>query len=509
MIWVFVAAVAAILIGVYVIRPRVGPLFGGDFQGVKTEAFVGPIVTLAVFLTAFVVAQALGTYQRTNQAASQEAAAIELMFENAGLLPDEQGRELQASAICYARATANLEFPSLADGERAPALDWWAGEFTEQIPAVLDGPGSVVGQIVSLNRQQTEARANRIFEAQPQLPTLTVALMVIAFLGVVLALSSLAVPDMRQRVLLVLVGLLATLLGGTIFMIEQLEEPFSGFLRIKPTAIENADARMESIFPAGYPLPCDEDGRPIPVVAADVPAGTVAPGEDPLVVCSAVGFRPMNFADPKGQTPSGYAGFDVDLIQYIADRIGRTVQIEEQPLPRLTNAVNVGLCDVIASAFTITPGRAESVDFSVPYFDSDLAVLARVGATPPEAGIAGLRGERIGVQSGSNAQEYIDDNRPPGSTVLNYATSDELLAALRSGEVDVAIKPLPAARFDASQDPGLVVSSALGLEQQFAFAVAKGADPALLDEINAGIEAARADGTLDELQRRYFPPTAP
>ncbi len=509
MIWVLIAAFAAILIGVFVIRPRVGPLFGGDFQGIKTEAFVGPIVTLAVFLTAFVVAQALGTYQRTNQAASQEASAVELLFENAGLLPDQRGRELQAATICYARAVSDLEFPALADGERSPAVDWWAGEFNEQVPTVLDGPGSVVGQIVSLNRQQTEARANRIFEAQPQLPTLTIALMVVAFLGVVMALSSLAVPDMRRRVLLVLVGLLASLLGGTLFIVEQLEEPFSGFIRVKPTAMINAEARMDAAFPGGYPLPCDEQGRPVPTVAADVPAGSVAPGDDPLVVCSAVGFRPMNFPDTSGQTPSGYAGFDVDLIQYIADRIGRTVQIEEQPLPRLTSAVNVGLCDVIASAFTITPGRAESVDFSDPYFDSDLAVLARVGATPPEPGLAGLRGERIGVQTGSNAQEYIDNNRPPRSTVRDFATSDELLAALRSGEIDVAIKPLPAAKFDVSQDPGLVVSSTLGLEQQFAFAVAKGADPALLADINAGIEAARADGTLEELQQRYFPPTTP
>jgi ABC-type amino acid transport substrate-binding protein len=429
MIWALIGAFVAIAIGITVVRPRMGRLFRGDFQGVKTEAIVGPIVTLAVFLTAFVVVQALGSFQRTNQAASQEAAAVELMFENAGLLPDQQGAPLQASAICYARSVANLEFPALADGSKSAEVDWWAAEFTQQIPPILDGPGSVVGQVVSLNRQQTEARASRIFEAQPQLPTLTVVLMVVAVLGVMLALSSLAVPDMRRRVLVLLVGLLATLLGGTLLLVEQLEEPFSGAIRVRPTAIENAAARMEAIYPAGFPFPCDESGRPVPVVAADVPAGSVA------------------------------------------------------------------------------PGRQELVEFSVPYFDSDLAVVARVGATPPEGGLAGLRGLRIGVQSGSNAQEYLANNRPPGSTVAGYRTSDDLLAALRSGAIDVIVKPLPAARYDATQDAGLVVAGTLGLDQKFAIAVAPGTDGVLLGEINAAIEAARDDGTLDALNQRYFPST--
>lgn len=43
-------------------RPRISTLFQRDFQGVKIEAFIGPVVTLTVFLAAFVVAQATQTY---------------------------------------------------------------------------------------------------------------------------------------------------------------------------------------------------------------------------------------------------------------------------------------------------------------------------------------------------------------------------------------------------------------------------------------------------------------
>lgn len=500
MIWALVAAYVVVVIGVLVVRPRVGRFFKGDFQGLKTEALIGPIVTLAVFLSAFVVAQALGTYQRTVQASSQEAAAVELMFENAGLLPGQQGTALQSSAICYSRAVANLEFPALAGGTTAPAVDWWAGEFNRQIPAVIEGPSSVVGQIVSLNRQQTEARASRINDASPNLPVYALVLMVVAVLGVLLALSSLAVPDMRRRVVFLFVGTLATLLGGTLFLIEQLEEPFGGVLQVKPTAIENAANRMDASYPAGFPRPCDEDGQPVPVASNSVPGSQVETGSTPLVVCTNASFRPMNYVDPT----SGYAGFDIELAGYLAQKTGRTLVIEEQPLDRLSDAVNVGLCDAVISAYTITPARTEVVDFTQPYLMTDFAVLARTGTPLDGTGAAALKGQRIGVQSGSSAQQYLNENRPVGSTIVTFRTNDEVLTALRNGDIDVALKPLTSAQFDASTDSGLVVATTLGLDQQFAVAVAKGSDEQFRSQLDAAISAGKQDGTIDRLKAKYL-----
>lgn len=109
MIWALVAALAAVVIGVFVIRPRLRGLFNGDFQGVKTEAFIAPILTLTVFLCAFMVAQASSTYQRANQSASTEGSAVQLLYENAGMLPNGSGQALQAASVCYARAVHHLE----------------------------------------------------------------------------------------------------------------------------------------------------------------------------------------------------------------------------------------------------------------------------------------------------------------------------------------------------------------------------------------------------------------
>lgn len=512
MIWALPAAFVAVLIGVFVLRPRMSSLYRGDFQGVKTEAILGPIITLAVFVSALVIAQANATYQRGSQAASQEANAVELLYENAGLLPDDGGTPIQATAICYARAVSRVEFPAIADrGGQSRTVDWWGGEFNREIPKVIDGPGSVVGQIVSLNRQQTENRASRIYDAEPHLPLFTVILMVSAVIFVVLALATFAVTDMRRGLVLGLVGALALLLGSTLVMVEQLEEPFSGIIRVKPSAIEKSLDRMERALPAGEQLPCDESGRPVPSPNPAVADAALAKGVEPIVGCATVGYPPMAFADPNGATPTGYTGFSIDLAQSIADRAGRPLVIEEQPLDRLADAVEVGLCDAVVGAYTITPEAAREVDFTQPYFDVDLAVVVPAGSEVGAGGLDGLRGRTIGVRTASGAKSFTNERRPVGTTVKEFSTNEQLSAALRGGEVDAVLIPEPAAIAAANQDPSIAIAATVPTEQQLAYATAQDGDRATFDLLNDGITQAKADGTYAALYRTYFnedPPAA-
>ncbi len=502
MLWALIAAIVAVFVGVFVLRPRVAGLYKGDFQGVKTEAVVGPIVTLAVFLTAFVVAQATLTFQRTNQAVSQEAASVELLYENAGLLPDGAGDELQASAICYARSISNLEFPALAEGRTSPETEWWAGQFNAQVPEVLDGPGSVVGQIVSLNRQQTEARASRLFDAQPNLPVLTLTMLVIAIVGVLTVITTLAVPDMRRRVLISLALLLAVLLGGTLFLIEQLEEPFNGVIRVQPTAVVNAQARMESRLPDGEVLPCDDQGSPVNPEAQAL----AARGETPLVICSDVPFPPFASEDATSSSPSGYTGFDIDLAQSIANSSDRTLVVVDEPFDQILDAVRVGVCDAAVSAVTITPERAEQVDFSQPYLEvgQSLVVRSEQGTV---ASLADLSPRTVGVQAGTTGERFVEANRPAGLRILDYPSTEDQFAALRSGQVTGIVLDSPVADVAVADDPGLRVAVGFDTDEQYGIAVARD-NAETLAVIERGLEQARADGTLDGLRQRYLGPAA-
>ena len=266
MLWAFVAALLAVPVGVFLVRPRLKGVFTGEFAGLKTEALLGPVITLTVFLSAFVVAQATQTYQRANLQASTEAGAVALLYQNAGLLPGGTGTDLQASSICYSRAVVNYGWPAMKSLRPSPVVNGWAREINKQTTAVLDGPGSVVGQIVTLNRTITETRNQRLYDAAPHLPLLTIILMIGSAIGVILALGSLAVPDMRRSVLLVLITTLAVLLGGTLYLVEQLEEPFTGIVRVEPTQMATTARNLAAEFRLTHDdgdVPCDVKGSPV------------------------------------------------------------------------------------------------------------------------------------------------------------------------------------------------------------------------------------------------------
>jgi len=265
MFWAFMAALAAVPVGVFVLRPSIAKLFNKDFQGIKIDAIVTPIITLTVFLTAFVVAQATQTYQRAGQNAIGEANAVALLSENAGMLPGERGQALQAAAICYARAVHHLEWPAMRHGSPSVTVDHWAKQFNIEVPKVLDGPSAIVSQVVSLDRTQSEMRQLRLYEASPHLPQTTIIIMIASVLLVILVLTSFAIADIRRRVLLPMSFALATLLGGTLYLVEQLEEPFSGIIRVEPTLIRQVEKRLLVEFGTRYPgveVPCTDDGTP-------------------------------------------------------------------------------------------------------------------------------------------------------------------------------------------------------------------------------------------------------
>jgi hypothetical protein len=265
-IWALVAVLLAVLVGTFLVRPRLKGHFKGDFAGIKTEAILGPIITLTVFLSAFVVAQATQTFQRANLQASTEAGAVGLMYQNAGLLPDRTGQELQGIQVCYARSVVNYGWPAMQQLKPSPIVNDWARQTNSQITALLDGPGSVVSQLVSLNRTEAETRAQRLYDAAPHLPILTLVLMIGAAVGVVLLLTSFAVPDMSRRVLLTLAFTLAVLLGGTLYLVEQLEEPFTGIVKVSPTQMQTVATTLTAdweVTHKGEALPCDATGKPV------------------------------------------------------------------------------------------------------------------------------------------------------------------------------------------------------------------------------------------------------
>ncbi|MEN0071500.1 MAG: transporter substrate-binding domain-containing protein, partial [Propionicimonas sp.] len=118
-------------------------------------------------------------------------------------------------------------------------------------------------------------------------------------------------------------------------------------------------------------------------------AGSAAPSADPgasgssapaadfglveagaLTACADIPYPPFEFEDPS--SPTGYSGFDIDVMSAIAEKLGlqyKVIDVEFNALQSGT-VLAAGQCDIGASAITITEERKANIDFSDPYYDS-------------------------------------------------------------------------------------------------------------------------------------------
>jgi ABC-type amino acid transport substrate-binding protein len=110
-------------------------------------------------------------------------------------------------------------------------------------------------------------------------------------------------------------------------------------------------------------------------------------------------------------TKQGPAGFDIALMQRIAEKLGRTWQLVRysgSDFNGIFAGLGDGSYDCVASGTTITPGRQEVADFCAPYAVSGQSLVVDVISHPDVHGIADLKGLVIGVQQGNTSQPVAD-----------------------------------------------------------------------------------------------------
>lgn len=230
---------------------------------------------------------------------------------------------------------------------------------------------------------------------------------------------------------------------------------------------------------------------------------TTAKGGKVLSVCSDIPYEPMEFEAEKGATPSGYTGFDIDLVQQIATNADRTLKVKVTPFDGIIGALNAGQCDAIVSSLTITDERKQNVDFTTPYFNSDQSILVKSDKAEQYKSLADLKGAKIGVQSGTTGEEYVTKNQPEGSTITALPGAADLFAALDSGKIDAVVQDYPINAYRATQKDDVALSEKIPTGEQYGIAVKKG-NTEVLEIFNSGLAAAKADGSYAKIYEQYF-----
>lgn len=212
-------------------------------------------------------------------------------------------------------------------------------------------------------------------------------------------------------------------------------------------------------------------------------------------------YKPFNFEDLDGEE----AGFEVELGEAIAKEMGlKPKPVFTQDFGALIEEVNSDRMDVIMGSMGITDERAESVDFSEPYYRSGGVIYVHDDNEEIESA-DDLEGKNVGVVASSTYEE----------AVLEYISEDELNTYQSD---NVALEDLDAGsdRLDAvvtDKNVGLnqieennLDIHAVGdyfFEEEIGGAVKKDNDD-MLDEFNRALEAVIDDGTYDEISEKWF-----
>ncbi len=163
--------------------------------------------------------------------------------------------------------------------------------------------------------------------------------------------------------------------------------------------------------------------------------------------------------------------------------------------------------DAILGSMSITDERKKTINFSDKYYNTPAALIAPKGMSIES--VDDLKGKKIGVQVSSTHSNYAEKYLSDGTEIKIYQDFNDHNQDLFAGRVDAVVADsLALAPFLESAE-GACCEIKMELNDEAVFGIGVGAgirkeDTDLLAKFNAAIAQIRADGTYDEIAKKYF-----
>jgi ABC-type amino acid transport substrate-binding protein len=230
-----------------------------------------------------------------------------------------------------------------------------------------------------------------------------------------------------------------------------------------------------------------------------------AKGAPPLRVGAALPDPPFELV-----TKDGPAGFDIALMQRVAEKLGREWQLvryDGTDFNGIFAGLDHGAYDCVASGTTITPGREKIADFCAPYVVSGQSLVVDPSRHPNVRSIDDLKGLVIGVQKGNTSEPVADklvaEHRAARVRVYAYDAIETALADLSTGGCDAFMKLAPVTGWFVHDRPKLKVVEVGITTERLGVCVRKG-DTALRNAIGEAQASLMADGTIAALVKQWL-----
>ncbi|WP_455164910.1 amino acid ABC transporter substrate-binding protein/permease [Streptococcus sp.] len=210
-------------------------------------------------------------------------------------------------------------------------------------------------------------------------------------------------------------------------------------------------------------------------------------------------YAPFEFKD-SDQT---YKGIDVEILDKVAEINGWDLDKSFPGFDAAVNAVQAGQADAIMAGMTKTTEREKVFTMSDTYYDTKV-VIATTKADKITK-YSQLKGKTVGVKNGTAAQRFLDKNKDKyGYKIKTFDTGDLMYNSLSAGAVDAVMDDQPVIQYAIQKGQDLAINMDGEAVGGFAFGVKKGGNhEKLITEFNKALAQMKADGTLDEIIKKW------
>jgi polar amino acid transport system substrate-binding protein len=203
--------------------------------------------------------------------------------------------------------------------------------------------------------------------------------------------------------------------------------------------------------------------------------------------------------------PNSGEGYEAAFAYALAEQLGFTTdQVQWLGIPfNKSFAPGPKDYDFAMQQISISPKRAEAVDFSTGYYDVNQALIANEGS--PAIGVTtidGLKDLTLGAPLGTTSLQVIQEEVQPNVEPKVYPTLDLAIKAMENGDVDGVVVDFPTAFYGYADTVVGQFSDLGGEQEQFGLAFTRG--NGFVPCVDQAIGEMQADGTLDDLQAEWL-----
>lgn len=169
-------------------------------------------------------------------------------------------------------------------------------------------------------------------------------------------------------------------------------------------------------------------------------AGCNGSKKETLKLATSPDFAPMEFVDSSKKGQDSYVGFDITLAKYIADAMGKEIEIVPMSFDACKVAVEVGTVDMAISGFSWTEDRAKNYNMSDYYYAGDNETEQTIVTTKENEGkftsAADFSGKKVAAQTGSLQLDLCKEQLPADCEIVEIGDLNTAFLQLKNGDFD-------------------------------------------------------------------------